>query len=315
MQQSAFDSMHNLRDLAGTPVARGGTAAQLRPGLLLRSATPADAEQKDVDQLLSALPSLSVLDLRSEPDALCDDGPRLLADRTRHVEMLPKVTGQKRLTRHVLTDRLHVTLPLLPARICRALPIPFVQGWGQRKTDKGVRKFLETIDLADVYWWILSERKEALKQVLSEVSEAGRSGQATLVHCAHGKDRTGVVIAVLLHICGADVQTIANDYACSDEWGCSPKGQDIMLNAMPERYRERISEWNTPGEDEVPADEEPPRFWWSQFGRWCGADAKTMVEVFARVERKYGSMDAYLDSIGFDAAQRAELQEAFTCEA
>ena len=84
---------------------------------------------------------------------------------------------------------------------------------------------------------------------------------------------------------------------------------------MPERYRERISEWNTPGEDEAPADEEPPRFWWSQFGRWCGADAKTMVEVFARVERKYGSMDAYLDSIGFDAAQRAELQEAFTCEA
>ena len=39
------------------------------------------------------------------------------------------------------------------------------------------------------------------------------------------------------------------------------------------------------------------------------------LEVFARVERKYGSMDAYLDSIGFDAAQRAELQEAFTCEA
>ena len=162
---SQFPSLHNLRDLAGTPVARGGTAAQLRPGLLLRSATPADAEQKDVDQLLSALPSLSVLDLRSEPDALCDDGPRLFADRTRHVEMLPKVTGQKRLTRHVLTDRLHVTLPLLPARICRALPIPFVQGWGQRKTDKGVRKFLETIDLADVYWWILSERKEALKHL------------------------------------------------------------------------------------------------------------------------------------------------------
>ena len=114
-----------------------------------------------------------------------------------------------------------------------------------------------------------------------------RAQVPTLIHCAHGKDRTGVVCAVVLHVCGADVEAIASDYALSDEWGCSPKGQDIMLNAMPERYRERISEWNTPGEDEVPADEEPPRFWWSQFGRWCGADAKTMVENLGFLECRW----------------------------
>ena len=165
--------MHNFRDLAG--VACRGATAQIKPGLVLRSATPADAEKADVDRLLRAFPSLRVLDLRSEEDALKDDGQRLLAKRTRYVEMLPKATGQKRLSRHVLTDRLHLTLPLLPFRIMRALPVPGVRAAGGFVVDRGVRRFLETIELTDVYWWILRERGEALRGVLSDLSEAGRA--------------------------------------------------------------------------------------------------------------------------------------------
>ena len=116
------------------------------------------------------MPSLAVLDLRSAEDASLDEGPRLLAERTRHVEMLPKAAAKKRLSRHVLTDRLHVTLPLLPFRILRALPLPGVSGLSGKVVDKGIRRFLETIELADVYWWILRERGDALCQVLEEAS-------------------------------------------------------------------------------------------------------------------------------------------------
>ena len=304
---SACKSMQNFRDLAGV----ASTTAQIKPGLVLRSATPAEADKADVDRLLRAFPSLRVLDLRSEEDAVKDDGQRLLAERTRHVEMLPKATGQKRLSRHVLTDRLHLTLPLLPFRIMRALPVPGVRAAGGFVVDRGVRRFLETIELTDVYWWILRERGDALRGVLSDLSEAGKAKVPTLIHCAHGKDRTGVVCAVVLHVCGADVEAIASDYALSDEWGCSPKGQDIMLQAMPERFRERIKEWNSPPEDDM---EEQP-FWWRQFGRWCGAEAVTIVELWRRIDKRYGSMDAYLDSIGFDETNRAELAAALTTEA
>jgi len=319
-------SLHNLRDLAGTP-CRGATA-QIKPGLVLRSASPADATPADADELLRCVPDLQILDLRSAADAACDEGPRLLAGRTRHLEMLPKATASKRLTRHVLTDRLRFTFYLLPFRLVRS--VPGLRRLSGRVVDRGVRKFLETIELSDVYWWILAEQGDAIRLALSEISEAGAAATPTLIHCAHGKDRTGVLVAVLLHVCGAEVGTIAADYARSDEWGCSPMGQDIMLQAMPERYRERIREWNTPppGETQSEAvdeaalpDGEAARqpfesaFYWSQFGRWCGADAETMRTVFARVERKWGSMDGYLDAIGFDATQRAKLAAALTCEA
>ena len=307
---SKCQTMNNFRDLAGTPV-RGATA-QIKPGLILRSATPADCCQADADAILAGLPGVTVLDLRSEGDALKDEGARPLSERTRHVEMLPKKTATKRLTRHVLTDRWRVTYPLLPARIMRSLPIPGVRSVGRNLLDRGIRRFLETIELSDVYWWILSERGDALQQCLVDITAAGAAGEATLVHCAHGKDRTGVLCAVLLHACGASLEQIAADYALSDEWGCSPMGQDIMLQAMPERYRDRIKEWNTPPESEDAAAWENG-FWWAQFGKWCGAQPGTMEAVFARVEKKYGSMDAYLDSIDFDASKRAALQEALTC--
>ena len=89
-------------------------------------------------------------------------------------------------------------------------------------------------------------------------------------------------------------------------------GQDIMIQAMPERYRERIQKWNTPPPEELGTFE---GFWWAQFGKWCGADASTMRVVFERVERRWGSFDNYLDEIGFEAEQRAKLAEALTCEA
>jgi len=217
------------------------------------------------------------------------------------------------LTRHVLTDRLRVTWTLVPFRVLRALPIPGLRGLSSRIVDRGIRRFLETIELSDVYWWILTERGAALCEVLEGITAAGAAGTPTLIHCAHGKDRTGVVVAVLLHVCGAARSDIVSDYALSNDWGCSPMGQDIMLQAMPERYRERIREWNTPPENEDEEVEMAPTFFWSQFGRWCSAEASTMEAVFARVEKRWGSVDGYLDSIDFGAEKRAALQLALTC--
>ncbi|CAG8545237.1 4877_t:CDS:2 [Scutellospora calospora] len=38
-----------------------------------------------------------------------------------------------------------------------------------------------------------------------------------LIHCQHGKDRTGLIVALVLSICGVDVETIAQDYASSQK--------------------------------------------------------------------------------------------------
>ena len=145
------------------------------------------------------------------------------ADRTEHVELLPKETGSKRIGRHVFTDRLHITLPLLPFRLLRSRLVPSrrLRNLGSRVVDAGVRRFLDSIELSDVYWWILMEEGAKIRVAIEMCASEG----PTLLHCAHGKDRTGVVSALLLHICGASTEAIAADYVRSDEWGCSAKGQ------------------------------------------------------------------------------------------
>ena len=75
-------SVPNFRDLGSMRSADG--RRQVRPGVLLRSATPANITQADV----ATLHVQTVLDLRSETDAQKDVGTRLLAPSTVHIALL-----------------------------------------------------------------------------------------------------------------------------------------------------------------------------------------------------------------------------------
>ncbi|RHZ83020.1 hypothetical protein Glove_100g26 [Diversispora epigaea] len=44
-----------------------------------------------------------------------------------------------------------------------------------------------------------------------------KSNLPILIHCKHGKDRTGVVIALLLSLCGVDDELIVQDYSMSQK--------------------------------------------------------------------------------------------------
>ena len=66
-----------------------------------------------------------------------------------------------------------------------------------------------------VYEVIMEERGEEIRQVLSLCADP--SVQPLLLHCTHGKDRTGVVSALLQHICGVPRDQIIDDYALSNE--------------------------------------------------------------------------------------------------
>ena len=45
---------------------------------------------------------------------------------------------------------------------------------------------------------------------------------------------------------------------------------------------------------------------------WCEAPPEAIEETFAKVQAKYGSVDAYLDGIGFGAARRQRLRDRLT---
>jgi protein-tyrosine phosphatase len=69
-------------------------------------------------------------------------------------------------------------------------------------------------DVADAYRYMVDRRATQIAEILRTM---GASPAPQLVHCKAGKDRTGVVVALLLANAGADRDSIVADYALSDD--------------------------------------------------------------------------------------------------
>lgn len=70
-------------------------------------------------------------------------------------------------------------------------------------------------DLGDLYRTILDTRPDALVEAVQQVI-GGLARGGVLVHCTAGKDRTGVVVALLLGAVGVDPEDIVADYAATE---------------------------------------------------------------------------------------------------
>ena len=67
----------------------------------------------------------------------------------------------------------------------------------------------------DSYRVMVDASRERLAAVLTAIAEAPPGG--VVVHCHAGRDRTGLVVALALHVAGATRESIAADYALSDD--------------------------------------------------------------------------------------------------
>ena len=76
-------------------------------------------------------------------------------------------------------------------------------------------EFIITHTLGDYYVIIAEDMGDRLVQIMRILLEC--SG-LTLFHCAHGKDRTGVVAAILYLLAGASREDIIKNYAISYEY-------------------------------------------------------------------------------------------------
>jgi len=281
----------NGRDLGGTPLSNGRMLAYNR---LLRSASPAHASPADVDDLIHTHGIRTVIDLRSQHEAEKDAGPCLLhaasgAPALKHLPMLGEQMLRDGLKRKALRQP-RLLLALLPAALLRLAPSRRLRARGGRARDRVLARLLETISLDEIYALILRSRGAELKALFETLARPG--ALPALVHCTHGKDRTGVAVALCLHICGASAERIAADYAASHAWGCSEQGRAAMMRLLPPHLEGRVD-----------------------IESWCGAPRSAMYALLSLVERRHGSVDGYLDSIGVDAELRARCAHALTEDA
>ena len=141
--------------------------------------------------------------------------------------------------------------------------------------------------LLDLYKTALLQRQPALAEVLQIIADAPPG--AVLFHCTAGKDRTGIVAALLLGVVGVEAALIVEDYALTAGY-LAPIMAELTAGAVAR------------GADPV------------GFERLLASEPSTMVATLAFIESEFGSVSAYLDRIGLEPAAVERLRDRLVGE-
>lgn len=172
----------NARDIGGLALAGGGLT---RHGVIVRSDAVHQLTGADVSLLVHTIGIRHVVDLRAE------------AERAQQTRGLLGTAGVSYSELEVLTDAM-----IAERRAQREHEL--AEGVGEAATL-----------IADGYIDFLELGRNAFVNALDRL--AAPEGSPALVHCSAGKDRTGVLVALLLDAAGATRDAIIADYAATDE--------------------------------------------------------------------------------------------------
>lgn len=143
-----------------------------------------------------------------------------------------------------------------------------------------------TLTLDRIYLLMLDRYADRFVRVLRTLADD--ANHPIVFHCAAGKDRTGLVAALLLSLLGVDDETVAGDYALTSE----------HIDELVDRHRAQAEA--TGGTVEVD-------------DAYLAAEALVMRAVLTEMRDRYGSAEAYLQSHGLEpeasTALRASLLE------
>lgn len=135
-------------------------------------------------------------------------------------------------------------------------------------------------DMGELYYLMLRAARDPIVRVVRLLAAAERP---IVFHCAAGKDRTGVISALLLSLLDVPEETIVADYALSRE-------NIGLINARLNESQSYQRFMN-----ELPA------------GAY-DADPVAMQSFLARVREEHGSMSEWAVGAGVDAAEREGLR-------
>lgn len=150
-----------------------------------------------------------------------------------------------------------------------------LRGSHEREDDPPAEMPVEVVHVpfmenSEVEWDEIADELDAANAAAPDVPTA--PGGDVVIHCAGGKDWTGLLAAFLLHLAGVDDEEIAADYALGEN-----------------RLRPRHEPWLRAAETEEELD---------RLRRMAQTPAASMTGVFAELERRHGSVESYLRGAG-----------------
>jgi protein-tyrosine phosphatase len=137
--------------------------------------------------------------------------------------------------------------------------------------------------LEELYKRMLDNSQPQIKQLFETLSTPGRF--PVLIHCTAGKDRTGLVVALLLALANVPDETIAADYALSAEY----------LSPLFVELRHKIKQT---GQD------------LAQFEKLLASRPEMMLETLDYLNHRYGGARQYLSELGLNENLLAFLQNS-----
>jgi protein tyrosine/serine phosphatase len=259
-----LDGADNARELGGLPTADG---RRVQPRRLIRSDSLQALTDVDVRQLVDDLHVRSVADLRTGVE-VDSEGPGPMTREplvdVRHFSLFPEAG--------INTDA-------VADNDGDDTDAPVILPWQERdrSTDDDDRNQGAT----GFYMRYLLDRADSIIDALRLI--AGSDG-ATIVHCAAGKDRTGVVVAFALAEVGVERDAIIDDYAMSAE-----RVEATLVRLAKRRtYSMDITQ-------DVDFDKHKPR-------------AATMERLLAAMDELHGGVPAWLRKHGWTDADAAALR-------
>ncbi|MEV6504732.1 tyrosine-protein phosphatase [Streptomyces sp. NPDC051642] len=250
-----LSGVRNFRDVGGLPTVDG---RRVRHGVLFRSGHLAHATEEDA-AFLDSLGLHTIFDFRNASDQKLE-GPDVELPGVRNVNLplSDPADGSEfwKMVRDGETDQLR----------------------GILGGDKGANRMIAS------YRTIVTERTTEHSQVLHALAE---DSVPALMHCAAGKDRAGLSIAVTLLALGVEREAIVTDY--------------LESNARHRRYRVRRSGSSASAYSPEVMELLSPLF---------DARAEYLTAAFETVEETWGSVDAYLEQgLGITPEIRERLRE------
>ncbi len=116
------------------------------------------------------------------------------------------------------------------------LPLPILEDLtaGITREEAAQREFVP--DMERIYRYLAAERAPALKAAVTAVMEHDFSSGAVLWHCSAGKDRCGLVSALVLEALNVDRDTIMADYMKTNDLYL-PRARQVYARALMARGR------------------------------------------------------------------------------
>lgn len=159
-------------------------------------------------------------------------------------------------------------------------------GDATKPNEEMMKKMLEGGNvLGNMYLGMLQQAQPTIKEIFEII---GESKGTVLYHCTAGKDRTGVISALLLGLAGASSADIVNNYIETYHY----------LNESPFIHQNNTN---------LQLSEEMLRIKES----FLNSDAKNMEMLLKYIHDNYGTIPEYLTKIGIEKKILNKIKESF----